>query len=147
MFDYNCVNLGCNRVSFKCEQNIINKTPCWLHIQQPRWDVMMPVSQLVVLVSYNVWVQFVGSDLGHWCGIFRQERSRVNRKVEIAARSSRLSSREWLSFYMAPVSYLLFSQDNLPWGQQKSPAAKVLLTTIPPHYPVCSEWHSDWLDM
>lgn len=30
---------------------------------------MMPVSQLVVLVSYNFWVQLVGSDLGHWRGL------------------------------------------------------------------------------
>lgn len=100
VFDYSCVCLSCNRVSLqnvsvKCERDTINKSnkwkqgegkAGWLHIQQPRWDVMMPVSQLVVLVSYNFWVQLVGSDLGQWWGILIRERSRVNRKVEIAAR-------------------------------------------------------------
>lgn len=30
---------------------------------------MMPVSQLAVLVSYNFWVQLVGSDLARWLGL------------------------------------------------------------------------------
>lgn len=153
---YNCVqifSLTCVRLqnsSFKSEQNIINNSnkwkqdgrkACWLHIQQPRWDVMMPVSQLVVLVSYNFWVQLVGSDLGHWrrfkdrreaewTGRFRLQRRRA---ADEAAENENVST----GHLWATCSFLF----------QKSPAARVLLATIPPHYPVCSEWHTDWLDV
>lgn len=41
---------------------------------------MMPVSQLVVLVSYDFWVQLAGSDLGHWRGIWRQEGKQIEQE-------------------------------------------------------------------
>lgn len=34
---------------------------------------MMPVPQLVVLVSYYFWVQLVGSDLARWGGLRETE--------------------------------------------------------------------------
>lgn len=67
------LNEGCDSVSLhktpmnSYGQNKINNVPQTnsghLHIQQPRWNAMMPVSQLVVLVSYNFWVQLVRPDL------------------------------------------------------------------------------------
>lgn len=102
---------------------------------------MMPVSQLVVLVSYDFWVQLVGSDLGRWRGILEtggkqieQEGLRLQRRgaADEAAENEKVST--W--HLRAICSFLrTFHRED----SKKSPAASVLLATIPPHYPVCSE--------
>lgn len=47
-----------------------------LHIQQSSRNIMMPISQLVVLVSYNFWVQLFHSDLPHQRGFKEKEEKR-----------------------------------------------------------------------
>lgn len=47
-----------------------------LYIQQSCRNIMMPISQLVVLVSYNFWVQLFHPDLPHQRGFKEKEEKR-----------------------------------------------------------------------
>lgn len=46
---------------------------------------MMPISQLLVLVSYNFWVQLVRSDLPHKTGLKEKEEKWESWNVKIEA--------------------------------------------------------------